>query len=206
MKIKPLPVVLAVVLTLAGFLALQAVYKPATSKKNIISPSNTASFNDFDFTEYIQGGLGKKYTIQGKRLGAGNRKFGLFRIAAARITEIKDARVIFYDNNTPVSTIMAKSAVVDLPVGRINSGASSIGRIDFDGDVSIVTADRRTLDCDNLRWNKSNNRVSANGNCVLRGSEEPLRADSIESDIKLRNFVARNDNGNRLKALKRAFI
>lgn len=207
---KFLPIVTAFTLGFAGLVLLtpQFPHKSTTYKKDKISPqiSSSASFGDFDFTEYTQNGLGKKYTIQGKRFGAGMRRFGIFCVAAARTTEIKDAKVIFFDNNAPVSTIMAERAVMDIPAITAGSGPSSCGSMDFYGDVSIVTADRRTLDCDRLRWDKTNDRILASGKCVLRRGGEAVRSDSVDSDVRLANFVARNYKDRRLKAFGRRLI
>ncbi len=199
-----LPVTIIATLGCAGFIALQAVHKPTTYKNNNISTSNSASFNDFDFTEYARGGRDKKYSITGKRLGAAAKRFGIFRIAAAKVTEIKDPRITFYDRNAPVSTIMGKTAVVDVPLDKINVVPSFVNSLEFSEGVSVVTADRRALDCNKLRWDKTSGRILASGNCVLVIDGKSVKADFIDSDVKLTDFSSRNDKMKRLRALTRA--
>lgn len=201
-----LPVTIIAALGCASFITLQTVHNPATSKNSDNPIIRNAFFSDFDFTEYSKSGLEKKFTIQGRRLAAVGKRFGRFYVSAAKVTEIKDARVIFYNANKPVSTITAKRAVLDTPFDKGSAPSPALNRIDFSEDVTVITSDRRILECKRLSWNKPDNGISAQGACRLIADGKRLRADFIDSDVELRNYNLRNDRMKRLRALGRAVI
>ncbi|MDD5136587.1 MAG: hypothetical protein PHI59_00940 [Candidatus Omnitrophica bacterium] len=191
-------------------MAIYAVHKfhiiPAASKHSGTISSKTAAFEEFDLSEYSEGGACKKLTIQGKKLGVVAKKLGIFRLAPLKVTEIRDASITFYEKGAVVSRITAKKAFLNASFGDDNSIASIVKEMDLSGTVDVVTGDRRTLVCSSLKWDNSRNRIFASGNCVLRFDNNVVRADQIDSDLKLTDFNSKNDRLKRLRTLSRAVI
>lgn len=210
MKIrKIIPVVVISTLGCAGLvlLTLQPLQKSTTYTKDKITSSISASaaFGDFDFTEYTSHNQ-KKYTLKGRRLGSGNKKFGPFIIASAKVVRIKDAEMVFYENNHAVSTVTAKDAVINVPFRKDNTIITLAGNIEFSGDVGMVTEDKRALTCGALEWNNSSGRLLASGNCKLRLEGKSVRTDEIDTDVQLKDFNIKTDSKKRLRALTRIVI
>ncbi|MDD3905684.1 MAG: hypothetical protein PHS46_04020 [Candidatus Omnitrophica bacterium] len=206
MKMRnPFPIIV-IIASCVIFLYLAINFFKTPSPKNIKSTAtNKVAFEDFDFSEYADNGASKKFTIQGKRLGPGARQLGVFQVAA-KVIKITDALLTIYENGVPVCRVMAKKAVLS----TLSEGKSPIGliitRIDFLGKVDVVTMDKKTLVCQKLTWDKARNRLYASGDCVLRSLDGIIRADYIDSDIKLREFNSKNDKLKRLRALGRAVM
>ena len=205
MKIqKILPVTLVATLGCAGLVlvTLQAFHRPATYKKDKIgsSISASASFSDFDFTEYTTFAQ-KKFTVKGKKLSVENKKFGFLIFAPANAVYIKDAEIVFYEGNRPVSSIWAKIAVLNKPFDRKNMAAAFVERIEFSDSIGMITEDRRTLTCEKLEYDNARGRILASGKCKLRYKGESARADIIDSDVKLQDFNLKKDKGKRFRSL-----
>ena len=205
-KRNSLSVILVIVFCCVAIYALQRSHKTISPKKTQPSFSKSASLEDFDFTEYSDGGANKKITIKGKRFGAANKRLGAFQVSVMRVTEIRDAAITFYENGSPVSNVIAKKAFLEAPADQKDPIASLTRRIDLSGGVDVVTTDKRTLVCDSARWDHDNNRISARGNCVLRFAGKMLKADRVDSDVKLLDFAYKNDKLKRLRALGRAVM
>lgn len=201
-----LPILLIIVFCGIAICTISNSCKTSAAKNNKPVSANNAAFEDFNFSEYSDNGASKKFTIQGKRLGLGAGRIGVFRVSAIEVTEISDAFLTIYENGEPVSRIMAKKAILSAsPLGKA-SLASIVTRIEFSGKVDVVTSDKKTLVCRNATWDKARNRLYARGDCILRSSGGLVRADYIDSDLKLCEFSSRNDKLKRLRALGRAII
>lgn len=155
-----------------------------------ISGSGSHRLENFSFTEYIKthNSVQKKFTIEGKKMGMESKRFGFLQIAPAKIIGIKDAKLTFYENDTPISIVTAKKAVSAMPF-NVKTSIALAKRIDFFGKVALITEDKRSLACDELKWDNEKNCLVASGNCILRYEGKVMRADSIRTDVKLRRFT-----------------
>lgn len=175
------------------------------SKNSKISPG-VISVDEFNFSEYKDNGLNKKFTVRGKTLRPGSKKISIFNIGPAKTVEVRDVEVTFYANNIPVASIRSKKAVFDMPfeAGRKDKDKAAkvlTSRIDFFGDITILTKDRRTLTCRNLTLDSRRDRLFARGDCVLGYEGKTVRADTVDSDVYLKDFSCKNDKMKRLKAI-----
>lgn len=149
--------------------------------------------DDFIFTQSIKGDREKKLVIEAKKLRPQSKRVGLFSINAVKVMELSGVTVTLYENNLPVSSISSKKAVLNFNNDdKENFAAALTGGMDFSGDITIVTNDRRVLQCDKLKMDKNFIRFLARGNCSLSRDGEIIQADRIDSDIKLRNFSFSN--------------
>lgn len=178
--------------------------KPISNSK--ISPKDP-SFQDFNFTQYTDNGALKRFTVQGRKIFPESKEIGILtlRTGAQKAVRLSDVRVTFYENNLPVSFIEAKKAVLDTAPDKNNIPGSLMSEIDLFGDISVVTEDRRTLSCNSLLLDSEKNRMSAGGNCAMRYEGKTVKADYINSDIKLRDFSYWNDTKKRFKSLAKIF-
>lgn len=163
---------------------------------------------DFSVTEYVKtnNGVEKKFTIQGKKLGMENKKLGFISVPLPKIVCIKDIEVAFYENNLPVSYIWAESAVSGIPFDFDNMSVALPKQLDFSGDITLVTEDKRILTCDKLRWDKENGRLLARGNCHLKYESERIKADLIKTDVTLKDFTVSKDKNKRIKKIAEVFF
>ncbi|MFA5142973.1 MAG: hypothetical protein WC522_02230 [Candidatus Omnitrophota bacterium] len=205
-RLIPICLVLIIALCCISIYALHKFYISAISKHSRAISSKAAALEEFDLSEYSAGGAYKKLTIQGKKLGIAAKKLGIFRLAPAKVTEIQDVSITFYEKGAVISQITAKKAFLNASVEDENPMASIVKEMDFSGKVDVVTGDRRTLVCSRLKWDNGLNRIFASGNCVLRFDNNVIRADQIDSDLKLRDFNSKNDRLKRLRALSRAVM
>ena len=163
--------------------------------------------DDFTFTQSIKGDTEKKLVIEAKKLRPQSKRMGLFSINAVKVMELSDVKVTLYENNLPVSSINSKKAVLNFNRDdKENFAAALTGGMEFSGDITIVTNDKRVLQCDRLKADKNFARLLASGNCVLGRAGEVIQADRIDSDIGLRNFSFSNDRNKILKGLTEILI
>lgn len=171
-----------------------------------ISVSNKIYLENVSFTEYVDNGSNKKFTINGKGLGVTAKRLGIFLIAPAKVLQMTDVEVVFYTQNTPGSVLRAKRAIFDTPLDGKNDMIKALSRpVEFAGDISVLTEERRTLTCNTLMWDSAEGRFSASGRCVLTYEGKIVKGDSGETDVLLKDFSFKTDSKKRLKALGRIF-
>lgn len=158
-------------------------------------------FNDFTFTEYERKGSDeKKFTISGKKLGLESKRFWTFKVALAKEIALKDVEMAFYEGNMLISSLFSENAISDIPFDEKTMAGMMANHIEFSGGIVLMTTDKRTLTCDRLSWDKAG-RLLAQGNCVLAYDGKRLRADTIDTDVKLRDFNASKDKKKRLRGI-----
>ena len=158
----------------------------------------------------INNNIHKIYTIQGKKINPESKKFGFLQFAPIKENCIRDIKLTFYENDVPASIIMAKRAVSDIPFDKDLSLDKNLAerlfqKIDFSGDIALITEDKRTLTCKSLRWDSKQERIFASGDCILRYEGKFVKADLIDTDVNLRGSSFRNDKEKRLKKLVKIF-
>ncbi|MFA5146418.1 MAG: hypothetical protein WC515_03445 [Candidatus Omnitrophota bacterium] len=199
------PIIAVAVLTGALTYATSPFSKTNPVKSPVSSPRHSASFEDFTFTKYADNGTEKRYTIEGKRIRAVNRKIALFSTDVSKAVRLEDVLITFYENNAPVSYLSAKRAILGAPIQKGDMISAMTSRIELSRDICLVTTQHRTLSCRTLVLDNAKNTVFANGNCVLRYDGKAVKADMVDSDVALRNFDIRNDRYKRVRSLTRIF-
>jgi len=135
------------------------------------------SVEDFDVTEYIGGQ--KIFTATGKKMRVKSRKAGTMRIAFGKVAEIDNAKVVFYEDNKAVSTLISPKASIDLTDKQMV----------FYDKAHIMTRDKRLLTSDKVTWNNDEKRILAEGNCVLDTVDgKRITGDSIKTDTDLKDY------------------
>ncbi len=135
------------------------------------------SVEDFDVTEYSDGQ--KIFTITGKKMRIKNRKAGTMRIAFGKVGEIDSAKVVFYEDNKAVSTLISPKASIDLADKQMV----------FYDKADVMTRDKRLLTSDKVTWNNDEKRILAEGNCVLDTVDgKRITGDSIKTDTNLKDY------------------
>ncbi|MCK4883164.1 MAG: hypothetical protein KAS92_09085, partial [Candidatus Omnitrophica bacterium] len=94
----------------------------------------------------------------------------------------------FYQENSPVSTVRAKKAIVEIPRSIKNISLSALQRIDFLEGGVVITEDKRILAADRIELDGEKNLLLAQGNCILRYDGHAVRAHKITTDVELKNF------------------
>lgn len=197
MKISRSTSLLAVILLCCAAICASQNYTSII--KPLINPSSqpgkTVFIEDFSFTEYLLNGTQKKFTIEGQKLTAEHRRIGIFEIALAREMRLKDVEVTFYENDLPVSHLIAERATIAAPFRKKKQDIASAlaGLIRFSGGVGLITADRRTLTCDALILDNRSGTIRASGGCAVGSAEGLLKSDSVASDVALRTYNIGND-------------
>jgi hypothetical protein len=210
LKLRTSHIISVCILTAALCGLLSYLYISHSKSANIPRQGRSASdkfyLESVSFTEYTDSGSNKKFTINGKGLGLANKRFGIFLIASAKVLRMADAEVVFYTKNTPDSVLRAKRAMFDAPLDGKNDIVKALSRpVEFSGDISVLTEDRRTLTCDRLIWDSAKGRFFANGRCVLTYEGNVVKGDSGQTDVLLKDFNFKTDSKKRLKALGRIF-
>lgn len=214
---KPKAKHLRSIIIMPGILALAAFslflnYGKEDVKSKEVSIVGEHCLEEFDFTKYINNNnsVERKFTIRGKRMGLASKKVGVLRIAPAKETHIKDVSLVFYEDDMPVSSIIAEQATSSIPFDsklKVKKDLPLIlaGRLEFSGGIVLITEDRRTLVCDRLEWNNNRGTIFASGDCILRYGDNTVSADSIRTDVKLRDFSVSKDSKKRLKKIMEIF-
>ena len=186
--------------TFSGFHGSKSIPYNSVTLKN-------PSFEDFNFTQYTEGGKQKKFTIEGKKIFTESKDMGILTLktGAAKIVRINDVRITFYEDNLPVSFISAKKAVLNQISGKDDNVGAMMSKIDLYGNINVMTGGRRTLACNNLSVDNKNNIMSAGGNCTIRYEGNIVKADYIDTDVRLKDFSFRNDTNKRFKSLAKIF-
>jgi hypothetical protein len=168
-----------------------------------ITPPNIVSLEEFSFTEYADNGATKKFTIEGKKLSEAGREFGVFKLGPAKVMKLKNIIVTFYEGGMPVSRLYAKKGILEPMRDKRDLRKSLTSAIDFSGYISVITEEKRTLTCDELRWDNIQNRIFARGNCILRYEGKMARADLMDTDPGLKNFKCSKDRKKNIRIFKK---
>lgn len=132
------------------------------------------SVEDFDVTEYNAGQ--KIFTVTGKKMRIKSRKAGTMRVAFGKAAEIDGAKVVFYEDNKAVSTLISPKASIDLTDKQMV----------FYDKADVMTRDKRLLTSDKATWNNDEKRILAEGDCVLDTVDgKRITGDSIKTDVML---------------------
>ncbi len=186
-----------------------AFYKQSPSQKSESNPeyaSSSVSVEDFSFTKYIDNGMSRRFTVEGKRLGPAGRRMGRFLMTGSADTiQLKDVMVTFYDGSEPAVFISSKIASLGASGESKNVVDSLTKRIYLEDGVSVMTRGHRTLDCRKAVLDSDKSEIFASGSCVLRYEGKSVRADFINTDAALKNFDCRDDKRKRLNAVTKMF-
>ena len=79
-------------------------------------------------------------------------------------------------------------------------------KIDFSGDCRVVTNDHRAMACDRLKWFENTGRLLGIGGCELNYDGKTVMADTITTDLSLKNYSISNNKNRRLKSLARKAV
>lgn len=160
-------------------LSIQQETKPPKSPAGIFS-NGEHQFERFSFTEYKlkNNDVEKSYVISGQKFSTARPKIGIFRIAIGKVIELESPEITFYKDNLPVALAKSKTATMN----PINNS------INFYSNVLLITEDKRTLSCEQLKWDNNEKYLLAKGDCILSVEEKITKAEKIKTDIELKNF------------------
>jgi len=152
------------------------------------------SIGDFSFSKHIASdeSVGRKFSLEGKKILPKNKDLGLFQLGIVKELQIRDPKLTYYENNKPIATLTAEKATTDIPFGKKNVAILG-GSLEFSGNVYLITDDKRILVSDKITWNDDEEKFHASGNCIASYEGKRLRADSINTDIKLTDFTYSNE-------------
>ncbi len=86
------------------------------------------------------------FGIEAKKAYVRNTKFGFFRIATGKVTEMEDVEISFYDDGSEQVSIKSNYAEMNMLTKNIF----------FKGDVICTTPSGRTLNAEELSWDRGN--------------------------------------------------
>ena len=145
-----------------------------------------------------------KLSVSGRWLGWQSSKVLFFKTPLLKKLAIREITLKFYNNdettNTFISVLKADNATIH-STSSLEDVLASIdsSKIDFAGNISLETHDKRLLQCDNLSistFNIKNDEpipILAKGNCVLKYNQHIVTGNIIKTDITLQSWKMESD-------------
>ncbi len=180
-----------------GFNAKKRHFQTKDKHTHRSTVAHKLALKDFAFTKYAYTDTkvsNKDYILEGKTIGIKSKSIGVFKIAAAKVINIKNVRMTIFDKNgaNPITTITADKAIKDLAAtGQNNPPSISnelIQHIDFLGKVKLTTQDQRSLQCDTMRFDNEKRELEARGDCLLSYANKTISTDFLKTDTGLKKF------------------
>ncbi|MDD5439191.1 MAG: hypothetical protein PHS37_03300 [Candidatus Omnitrophica bacterium] len=161
--------------------------------------------DDFSFTGYDRAAntLEKKFTIEGTKMTVAPARAGFIVVVPAPELNLKNVSMVFYEKGRQVSWLTAQYAAVKKIAAR-DAGIGILARMyEFTGGVLCRTEDGKFLSCDKLIWINKENKLIADGNCVIRPDEKTLKASHIITDITLSKYSIEDEIQEQKALIKR---